>query len=103
MGAILDDDIFLGSPQATLQAMEFLRLEGPGSGLRLSPKTCVWSPVGASLPAFVGSFSLSSWILTTTGVFLLGSVVSLDSNFLNAIAMKRVQKWQEKALTLRRS
>ena len=53
------------------------------------------------MPAPVRLFSLSSSsyvpisIVTTTGVSLLGSVVSLDSNFLNAIAMKRVQKWQE--------
>ena len=87
VGAIFDDVTFLGSTCSTLQALEFLRSEGPLCGLRLSPKTCVWSPSGAPLHAYFHSFSLSTTgfvpvsLVQATGVSLLGSAVSLDPNF----------------------
>ena len=99
VGAILDDVTFLGSTSSTLRALEYLRSEGPGSGLRLSSKTCVWSPVGAPIHPSLQSFSLHDSrhipvsVVSTPGVALLGSAVSSDPNFLNAIAMKRIQKW----------
>ena len=101
VGAILDDVTFLGSPDSTLRALEYIRFEGPGVGLRLSPKTCIWSPTGVSVPANLGSFSISATtsvpltIMQSRGVPLLGSAVSVDPNYLNAIAMKRFQKWKE--------
>eukprot|EP01037_Dinobryon_pediforme_P020863 gene20863-21582_t len=34
VGAILDDVTFLGSPDSTLRALEFIRIEGPAFGLQ---------------------------------------------------------------------
>ena len=100
VGAFLDDVTFLGCPRDTLRALGFFRSEGPKAGLRLSPKTSIWSPKGLHIPASIASFSLSdardmpAAIVKSNGVPLLGSAVSCDTNYINAIAMKRFQKWQ---------
>ena len=100
IGAILDDVTFLGSPTSSRLALEYLSVEGARSGLRLSPKTCVWSPTGFPIPVSIQTWSIEQHthvpisVILSKGVPLLGSAVSCDVNFLNATVMKRVQKWQ---------
>ena len=100
IGAILDDVIFPGSPTSSRLALEYLFVEGARSGLRLSPKTCVWSPTGFPIPVSIQTWSIEQHthvpisVILSKGVPLLGSAVSCDVNFLNATVMKRVQKWQ---------
>jgi hypothetical protein len=99
VGAILDDVTFLGSPNNTLLALNYIGVEGPKRGLLLSPKTTLWSPFSRKIPqdlsdwypAYENNFSLT--ISHDKGVSLLGGAVSRDPGFLSVVADKRLSKW----------
>jgi len=101
VGAILDDVTFMGSPQSSRLALDYLRNDGAAAGLRLSRKTCVWSPLNIPIPSIIRSWSIDLSlqvpisVIESSGVPLLGSAVSSDVNFLNATVMKRFQRWQQ--------
>jgi hypothetical protein len=103
VGAILDDVTIMGTPNNTLNALNYIGREGPKRGLYLSSKTTLWSPFYSPIPDYLigwsfsggdgGNFSLT--ISSEKGVCLLGGGVSCDSDFLASFAEKRFQKWSD--------
>jgi hypothetical protein len=98
--AYLDDVTLGGSLFNSLAAIEHLLSHGPEVGLILSPKTIIWSPtqfpIDQSIPSNFSHLLSSTPPPFTfkhdTGVPLLGGSISLDSQYFDRCAHKRLHK-----------
>jgi hypothetical protein len=90
--AFLDDVTLGGSLSDSIQALNYIIEEGPKSGLHLSPKTLIWSPLDNNLSIPSTSAVLPYSISHASGVSLLGGGISLNPDFFNQLALKRLDK-----------
>ena len=92
LGAILDDVTTFGNINQTLNALHYTKENGPLVGLSLSNKTKIWFPFNpyptTQLPPYVS-------VIQDRGAPLLGAAVSCDSEYLNSICAKRIDKWRQ--------
>jgi hypothetical protein len=91
MAAYLDDVTLYGSADDVSEVLKCLSTIGPNFGLNISSsKTIIWSPTDNLLEysSLFESYNCSYEL----GVELLGSSVSLSTEFIQAVVLKRVNK-----------
>ena len=91
--AYLDDVTLAGPLQAIIKALQFIQKRGPPLGLNMSPtKSVVWAPF-LSTPIHDISTDLCQ-VSYEKGVQLLGGSVAIHPSYIEATALKRVDKFK---------
>ena len=91
VAAYLDDVTLCGPAERVSEVLQWLSVEGPQSGLYISPvKTIIWSPLGKLMDYshFFQNYQLSY----DEGLELLGAAVSTSPEYNSQVAEKRIFK-----------